>query len=125
MTKKNLLSSWYNLKSENYSFVKGSKNGMVDNIVVKINGDYDKKLSDLGDISIRLTNGKLTSISADETQGNSILIFKNTVTKYKIDYLLEGAYISLPDGDSIIAEINKDKESNNIFNDNAAIVKES
>ncbi len=54
---------------------------MVDNIVVKINGDYDKKLSDLGDISIRLTNGKLTSISADETQGNSILIFKNTVTK--------------------------------------------
>ncbi len=98
---------------------------MVDNIVVKINGDYDKKLSDLGDISIRLTNGKLTSISADETQGNSILIFKNTVTKYKIDYLLEGAYISLPGGDSIIAEINKDKESNNIFNDNAAIVKES
>ncbi len=123
--KKNLLSSWYNLKSENYTFVKGSKNGMVDNIVVKINSDYDKKLSDLGDISIRLTNGKLTSISAEETQGNSVLIFKNTVTKYKIDYLLEGAYISLPDGDSIIAEINKNKESNNIFNDNAAIVKEA
>lgn len=123
--KKNLLSSWYNLKSENYTFVKGSKNGMVDNIVVKINSDYDKKLSDLGDISIRLTNGKLTSISAEETQGNSVLIFKNTVTKYKIDYLLEGAYISLPDGDSIIAEINKNKESNNIFNDNAVIVKEA
>lgn len=121
--KKNLLSSWYNLKSENYTFVKGTKSGMVDNIVVKINSDYDKMLSELGDISIRLTNGKLTSISAEESQGSSI--FQNTVTKYKIDYLLEGAYISLPDGNAIIAEINKNKESNNIFNDNATIVKEA
>lgn len=124
--KKNILSSWYTLKSDNYTFVSGTKRGTVDNIVIKIKSDYDKKLNELGDIYIRLTNGKLTSIAAEETQGNSI--FKNTITKYKIDYLLEGAYISLPDGDAIISEIDKltskNKESSNIFNDNAAIVKE-
>lgn len=112
--KKTLLASWYTLEDDDYTFKSARKEGKVTYIDIDVKPEHDKKLADLGTLTVRLTNDKLTSMQANTI--NKTFFFEDITTNYQIDYMLAGAYINLPDIDSI-------KNNKNIdFIDNAEIV---